>query len=157
VIKPPSNQRIYDAVFSGDAAFEQLPDDATDEQQQEHARKWEVARETNDYSALRVEGAGEPTIFKMRQLGIDAFATIVDMAKSGSGHNETAVLAFRIALQDISNMGKVEIKRIQHKKFGPIATTEFFDKAGLPAGLSLQIATELGSLAIQRAQGLSKK
>lgn len=157
MIRPPSNQRNYDAVFSGDSCFVQLPDNATEEQFIEHARKWEVARETGDYSALRVEGAGEPTVFKMRPLNLESFAAIVDMAKAGAGHNETAVLAFRVALQDVSNLGKVEIKRIQHKKFGQIATTEFLDKAGLPAGLSLQIAAELGGYAIQKASTLSPK
>jgi hypothetical protein len=169
MIRPPSNQKQYDAVFSGDEAFVQPPDapadDATPEQLEkyqgeieEYQHKWQVARETVDgYRALMLEGAGEPTFFTMRPLTADQFALLVDMRRGGMGGNEVNILAFRAALISVRNFPKAEIKRVMHKKLGDIATTSFFDKAKLPAGLSTSIGVELGNLAISKAAGLSPK
>jgi hypothetical protein len=155
MIRPPSLSKPYEDHFSKDPAFVQLADDATEDEVREHVRKWRTARETGDFSALRVSGGGEPTVFTLRPLGLEAFAALVDMTRSGSGHNEVAVLAFRIALRGVSNFGKADIKFVHHKRFGQIATTEFLDKSGLPAGVTLAIATELGGAAIERASQLS--
>jgi hypothetical protein len=156
MIRAPSVQKQYGAVFSGDPAFVQLPEDATDEQKAAHEQKWKVARETGDYSALRIEGAGDPTVFTMKPLSTDAFAALYALG-AAEGAAAANMMAFRVSLQSVDNFGKVDIKRIQHKKFGPIATTEFFDKAGLPAGLSVKIALEIGDIVLSKAWELSPK
>jgi hypothetical protein len=155
MIRPPSNQRVYTAVFSRDPVFVQLPDEPSDEQLAELRQKWTNARETGDYTALLVEPSGEPTLFDMKQLTTDQYVAIMDVYRSSP--QEAAVLAFRTALTDIRNFIKVDIKRVNHKKLGMIATTEFFDKANVPPGLAHQIVVELGSLVISKAHGISPK
>jgi hypothetical protein len=152
MIKGPSNQKPYEAVWTGDGAFIQLPKDATEEQQEEHARKWEVARETNDYSALRLEGADDPTVFALRHLTADQLTYLHGATKAGTlTPVESTVLAFRAALLDVRNVGKVKIGRIHHKRLGEIATLDFFDKAGIPAGMAVAVATQLGNLVVAKA------
>lgn len=154
MIKLPSNVKPIAAYFTRDSAFNQLADNATEDEQKEHARKWKVARETGDYHQLLIEGQ-RPTEFTLRALTADQFGTLVDMIRSGVGNNEVSLLAFRIALLSVANFGDAEVKFTQHPKFGKIATLEFLDKSGLPAGLALAIASELGGLVIDRASQLS--
>jgi hypothetical protein len=154
MIRPPSNAKQFDAFYSKDPAFVQLADDASEDDGKEHAQKWRTARQTGDYSALLIEGQ-QPTKFTLRPLSVDAFASIIDMKRSGTGDNEVAILAFRVALKSVSNFGKAEIKFGPHKKFGLIASTDFLDKAGLPAGLALNIAAEIGGVALEKAMDIS--
>jgi hypothetical protein len=168
ITRSPSNQRSYDLVWTGDAAFVQppeLPDNATPEQRTEHEKaikayldKWDVARETNDYAALRVEGS-DPTTFTVKPLTHDQMAIIFDMSRDPkTGVAEVNALAFAAALQSVTNLGDVEVKRnVFHAKLGLIASMDFFDKAGLVAGMSVQITLQLGELVIKKAASLSKK
>lgn len=149
----PSVAKPYDAVWSLDPAFEQLPDGADDATRTEHAHRWKVARETGDYSKLLVAGAS-PTKFVMRQLPPEHFPVLVDMMRSGSGNAEVASLSFRLALQSISNWDGVELKHEIHAKFGLIASLGFLAEAGLTAGQSMGLTTELGGVAFEKAMAL---
>ncbi len=117
MIRPPSVQSTYDEFWPGDPAFVQLADDATDAQRKEHAKRIEVARDTGDWSGLRVEGGSEPTKFVMRQVDRVAWRTLQDrmqMDESSSrfiGANEGTSLLFRMALESIENLGDFKVTR----------------------------------------------
>jgi hypothetical protein len=146
-------------VWSGDAAFVQLPENATPEQSAAHDKKWEVARETGDYSSLAVEGAGPPTVFTFSQLTHDQTATLLDMSRSRS-HGVTVInsLAFHAALQSVSNLGDVEIKRDEfHPRLGLIVSSGFFAKADVPPAVSVPIVLELGEIVFEKMASLSKR
>lgn len=160
MIKLPSLIREYSAIYSRDPSLVQAPvapegKDATPEAiaaysavATEYAHKLKVARETGDYSALRLDGAGEPTLFQMRQLSADAYSRI--LYRDGSAIENT-VLAFRYALRSVANWPGAEVTLEQHPELGQIASLSFFDKLGVPAAMSAAIAIELGDLAILKA------
>lgn len=164
MFKLPSIVKEYSAVYSGDPSLVQAPTrpegkaatDETIEQFEkalkEHEHRLNVARETGDYSALLIEGAGEPTLFQMRQLTADAFAYLIGQVYPREGNIATNALAFRFALRSVSNLGEAKVKIVEHDKLGPIASLSFFDKAGMPAELAMSIATELGDLVLDKAR-----
>lgn len=153
MIRPPSNATTYTAVWSKDPAFVQLDDKASDEDKKEHAAKWKRARETGDYGPLLVEGGGQPTQFQMRPLKADHFAALADMSTEGNSAS-MVLLAFRVALNGLVNFPE-QLTTVNHPRFGKIASIECFDKAGVPAGVTNQIARELGTLAFEKAQELN--
>ena len=152
--RPPSNTRSYDDFYSGDSAFLQLADDASEDARKAHQEKWVRARETGNFSELRVDGA-EPTKFAMRPLKAEWYAALQDMAFSGERYG-VPVLAFRLALQSVANFPE-EVSWVNHQKFGRIATLDFLDRAGVPAATAVAIAQELGSEALERARQLSPR
>jgi hypothetical protein len=152
MIRPPSNASRYDAFWSLDPAFIQLPKDASKEEQDAHEAKWQRARETGDYSELAIDGA-QPTKFVMKPIKADHYAALVDIARSGEGAL-MGMLAFRVALDSIANFPE-QVTTINHPKFGKIATVDCFDKAGIPGGVTNLIASELGGLAMEKARQLS--
>jgi hypothetical protein len=156
ITRSPSNQKPFDIVWSKDSAFIQLADDATEDERKAHDARWETARETGNYDALKVEGADAPTIFTVKPLTHAQMAVIFDMSRS-AGVAEVNTLAFCCGLQSVVNLGDVEIKRAHHNKLGNIALTDFFEKAGVPAGMALSITLELGEYLIKKSSGLSGK
>lgn len=160
MIKIPSTFKEYSAIYSRDPALAQSPiapdgKDATPDAVakyeaavKERAHKMRVARETGDYSSLRVEGAGEPTLFQMRQLTADAYAYIIG---HGGSDIDTNVLAFRYALRSVVNWPGAEVTLADHPQLGQIASLSFFDKLGVPPQLAVAIAIELGDLALWKA------
>lgn len=149
MIRPPSNVTKYKAVWSQDPAFIQLPADASADDRKAHAEKWERARKTGDYSELLIEGE-QPTEFVMKPIKADHYAALADM----SGESATMLLlAFRVALDSIVNFPE-PITTENVKRFGAIAKIDCFDKAGIPGGVTNQIANELGWLALKKAQQL---
>lgn len=151
MIRPPSNVAKYNAFWSCDPAFIQIPDDASAEEKKEHAEKWERARKTGDYTELLIEGE-QPTTFVMKPLKADHYAALVDIAASGEP-SAMVLMAFRVALDSLANFPEPVAKE-NHRRFGSIATTACFDKAGVPGGVTNQIAQELGGLALKKAQQL---
>lgn len=157
----PSNIKDSAFPFSKDPAFVQAPeapsedaDSATVEAYKkalkEHQHKWKVARETGDYSALRVAGTDEPTLFHLRPLSADAFTYLASHQPQ-----DGAVLAFRYALKDVSNWSGFEMALTDHPKLGRIADLAAFDKAGVPGGFTVALAIELGNIVTTRASQLS--
>lgn len=169
ISRSPSNQRNYDLVWSRDEAFVQLPDappdsasqedkDAYEKLQKAHIAKWEIARESGDYSALRVEGKPDPTVFTMKPLSHEQLMVLWDMGRADAGVGETNALAFAAALQGVTNLGDAVVERNHfHPKLGMIASTAFFEKVGVPASVAFNIELELGQVIIARAATLSKK
>lgn len=150
MIKFPSNVKEYVAYWSADSAFIQLADDASEDAQKEHEHKWKVARETGDYSSLRVEGSDEPTAFTLRPLSADALNIIAAAVEKGLPARGGYVLAFQWALKDIAMKG-IEIAFTDHPQLGRISALTMFDKLGVPAGFALRIASELGQIAFSKA------
>jgi hypothetical protein len=158
ITRSPSNQKPFDLVWSRDSAFIQLADNASPEEREAHAAKWEIARESGDYSALKIDGADSPTVFTCKPLTHAQMTVIFDMSRTaGVGVGEVNALAFCCGLQSVVNLGDVDIKRAHHNKLGNIALTDFFEKAGVPAGMALNITLELGEYLIKKSSGLSGK
>lgn len=152
MIKPPSNQKPYDAFYTGDAAIVALPAEASDEQRAERDRAIERALKTGDWSAVVIPGE-QPTRFVMRPIRAEAAGELHSMLATERPFTVFA-LAFRIALVDVKNLpGAGHVDFVTHPTFGRIATTAFLDRAGLTGDVGAAIITELGFLAYKRAGG----
>ena len=148
MIRPPSVVKSYDAWFSGDPAFVQLEDGASEDERAEHTRKWTVARETGAIGDLLVPGAF-PTKFVMRPLSGSVFRKILDRRVGGKiGSAEQLALAFRCAVVSVENLGDVKVDRRGVEDYGEIATPAIVDALD---AIDLSIVTELGSEAMRRA------
>lgn len=157
MIRPPSLQRTYNEHWSQDAAFYQPAADATVEQVRDYLAKLEVAWDTGDWSALRVEGGGEPTTFVVRPLGVEQLGKLRDLRSAGMGDNEISQLAFRCALVSVSNLGDVKVKHVEDERFGRIASLSFLAEAGIFGDFGVQLVVELGTRVFKRANGIPPK
>lgn len=155
MIRPPSLQNRRDDYFSGDPAFTQLPEDATDEQKVERRRLVTVARETGDWSAFRIEGQ-EPTQFVFKPLRGEVYRTLMDrVAADVIGAGIARSLAFRAAIVDIPNLpGMPKIKPSSIDGLGEIATSAISDYLD---SITPRIVTELGGVVLNRAGEVSPK
>jgi hypothetical protein len=151
MIRLNSQARPFTDFFSEDPAFEQPPDapnkDATDEQVAAYKSALEAyllkrrhAEETGDWSALRVQGSSEPTRFTVRLIPPDALGKLGDMSAAGTGENELATLAFRLALIDC-NIEGVAVRRVDDDKFGKLADISWLADAG---GTGVRLMREIG-------------
>lgn len=160
MIKPPSNQKTWDAFYTGDTAIIQLPDEASDEQKKDRDDLIERARElgADGWADVVVEGE-RPTIFTFKPLGSELTGHLVDMLNDPRvGAFRVFALAFRLALVGVKNLtdsGKVDF--VNHGEFGRIATTAFLDRAGCTGEVGASIITELGSLVMTRARAANPK
>jgi len=159
MIKPPSSQKQYDEFFSEDAAFRQLNEGASKEEIEEYNHARTVAWETGDWTAMRVQGAGEPTKFIVRPIPGEAFAKLADMATAGRiGDLELYTLAFRIALVAVLNLeGAAKVSFVEDERFGRIASLSFLADAGITGALAVRVLREIGSRVLQRAGTFSPK
>ena len=130
-LSPPSVQRTYSEFWSRDPSFVQAPTEAEDAELSsdakaalaEHKRKIRIARETGDWSALRVAGSGEPTMFQVEPLPGNAWRWIMARVLGGEFDlYEVAALVFRVCIRDVVNGGIEDIDREDHKALGRIAT-----------------------------------
>ena len=154
MIRPPSAVRHYDYYYTGDPAFVQLEDGATDEQKAEHAHKWQVARETGQIADLLIPGAS-PTKFVLRPLPGSLFRKLYDrIAARQLGMAEAAALAFRCAVMSVENLGDVQVKRRADADYGEIATSAIVDVLD---AIDLGIVAELGDQVIERSRQASPK
>ena len=153
MIRPPSLQNQRDDYWSGDPAFVQLPPNATDEQREEHARKWRIARETGNYGDLLIQDA-KPTKFVFQPMPGDVYRRLVDRVQAGRmGMLELHALAFRVAVVDVANLGDVKVRPME-TELGTMATAEITNVLDACAP---GCVNELGAEVIQRAIGLSGK
>lgn len=156
MIKAPSNQKPYEVFFSGDPAIVSLPDEASEEQHKELARRIKRALQTGDWSDVIVPGE-QPTRFVLRPLSAEVTGELYAMlrdAKSERDRFAVWTLAFRCAVVDVKNLPDAgEIDFVVHPQFGRIATTKFLDRAGLQGDVGAAIITELGVHAITKARG----
>lgn len=125
VIRPPSLVRQWDAYVSIDPAFVQAPKppadgEPTEDYQREldeYLAKLKAARETGNWSALRVPGTAEPTKFVMGQVDRNAYRALVDRCHlpADSARRVGDVLLFpilmRLALKSVVGLGDVKIER----------------------------------------------
>ena len=166
ITKGPNVQRPYDEYYSGDPAFVQPPispgKDADDEERTAYAvaakayvESVERARETGDWSHLRVEGSAPPTRFHVKPMPGEAFREICARIENREPAVLLAPWAFRAAIVKMENAGEHEIKWENHPRFGRIATnatTNYLD------AIDMSIVTEIGLvLAARGTQGLSPK
>ncbi len=116
MIKPPSVQREYTLVWSGDPALSLPEDDA------ERARVLSEARLTGNWSPLIAEGQ-QPTMFHFKDLTRAEFGWWDGERGHSSRHNrplgalEMCDLAIRLALRSVDNFGTHKVTRKQH---GPV-------------------------------------
>lgn len=161
--RSPSLQKPRTDFFSGDPAFVQPPElaaDATPEDAlehekvlKEHVRKWEQARESGDFDALRVEGL-EPTPFTMRPLKGELFRKLHGKVTFGEMHHlESAQIAFRACIVDVVGFGKA-VAQSQHREFGMLANVDITNDLD---AIDHRIVTELGTVAINRASRINPK
>lgn len=170
-MRPPSLIKPRDEFFSGDPAFTPVPvapelADGGDEQEYKRAlgeyikaiaerdRLVKLARETGDWSALRIEGK-TPVKFVMRPLKSRAFNRLADMIIAREIGNVTAKeLAFGVALAEVSGVGDVKLTYENHPRLGKIVTPDFLDDVW-PTGLVVQAVAELGEVVLERARDIS--
>ena len=156
MIKPPSVQKTYDAFYSGDSAIVSLPDEASDEQRADLAKRIERALQTGQWADVVVPGE-QPTRFTMRPLGGEIAGELYAMLRDARSQREQYVvwsLAFRLSIIDVKGLTDAgEVDFVVHPSFGRIATTAFLDRAGLKGDLGAAIITELGLLAFKKARG----
>lgn len=115
MLRPPSIQKQYDDFYPYDPAFDQLADNASDEQQAEYRARWESATDTGDYSKLG--NVADATKFVMRPVPGKSVLKIDDLYSSRRiGENERWELALRCALVDIANAPvRINIKPAFHE------------------------------------------
>jgi hypothetical protein len=157
VIRPPSNQKKYDAFYSLDPAIIQLPPDATDEQKADRERRIETARETGRWEDVLVPGE-TPTIFGMRPLTGEQYGDLLSRLVAGEKRFAVFVTAFRLALVDARGIpDDVKVEFTDHPTYGRIAATTFLEKAGIVGSLAASIMFELGELAFNKARSVDPK
>lgn len=164
MLRPLSNQKKYEAFYSGDPAVIQLPEGLKDKArikaQKERAKKIERARETGDWSEVLVNGE-TPTRFSMRPIPTAHYGELalrLESARTVEDLYPIYLLAFCIALVDVYPLPEdVSVARIKHPKYGDIATTDFLDEAQCGGELGAAIIFELGHLAVERAREVSPK
>lgn len=168
MIRPPSNIRQYAEHWSEDPAFEQAPPvpakTATDDERrvaeqalETYAAKLSVAWETGDWSALRVTGAGEPTTFLVKPLSSEVFGKLIDAQANGTGEHELHQLAFRCALQSVTQLEGAKVAFVEDEQFGRIASLAFFEDVGITGALGQRIIRDIGGRILRRAATLSPK
>jgi hypothetical protein len=151
VLRPLSNQKKWDAFYSGDPAICPLPDEASEEQLEERNRLTKQALESGDWSL--VDPQGQATRFTFRQLKTDEFGTLKSMLADGERPYTVYRLAFQLALQDAKPLPeKVAVKFMQHPQLGRLATLSFLDDARIPPEVGSDVVRELGQLVYERAR-----
>lgn len=168
MIRPPSLQRQRTDFYSGDPAFvpapklepklEGLPTPeelaAHRKALEEHERRWEVARETGDYSELLVSGC-EPTPFTMRQIPGATFRKLADDHNAGTLRLlELSQVAFRCSVVDIPGLAQKVKRNDRHPLYGEMATVEITNYLD---SIDHGIVSELGRVALNRAGNPSPK
>ncbi len=159
MLRQPSAQKPYDAYFSGDPAFSQLPDDADAASKAEHDRKWDVARDTGDYTQLLADGRAiaDATKYVMQPIAGHIMRKLFDLrAEKRIGDQEFVQLAFRVALVDVAGFPGLVIKREPHEDpaLAGLGKMLSLDAANRVDEESRAIIGELGSLAFARALGV---
>ena len=156
MIKPPSNQKPYEVFYTGDSAIISLPEEASDEQRKELARRIKRALQTGEWSDVIIPGE-QPTRFSMKPLSGELAGELYAMLRDARSERERYLvwsLAFRLALVDVKNLPDAgEIDFVTHHQFGRIATTAFLDRAGLKGDVGAAIIQELGVHVFTRARG----
>lgn len=151
MIRPPSNQNYRDAFWSGDPAFVQLAPNATDEQKEAHARLWQVAKETGNYSGLIIQGQ-TPTKFVFKPMaGETYFALQDDLIAGRVGMLVATSIAFRATIIEVVGFEK---PRPAETKYGTIATGDITNTLHEAA---LGCIFELGLDCLNRAAGIAGK
>lgn len=170
MLRPPSNQRPYDAFYSRDPAFQQAPELAANELDEDlvkahkvalaaHADRIRIARETGDWRPLLV-GELQPTLFTMQPMSGDTFRKIADLVTGGAIRAFALdQLALRCALVSVVNLGDYTVERKLHEnprlhELGPIAT---IDIPNLLDAVDRRIVGELGGLVMTKARGPDPK
>jgi hypothetical protein len=159
VIRLPSLQRAVDCYYSGDPAFIQLADDASESDRAEHARKWKVARETGNYSALIVEGQ-QATKFAMQPVNRTVWRAFVDRVLYPTesprriGPITTPSLVFRLSVCSVSGLD-VHVKRRAHREWDGWEMAEE-EIVQVLDSIDPRIVTELGDLAFARMSDIPK-
>jgi hypothetical protein len=157
VIKPPSLQRPFTLIFSGDPALE-LPTD-----EKERAKALEVARDTGNWSALLKVGGEPPTLFEIIPMTATAKHWLGQLQlEQGITQIQICALAFRLSIKKIESFGDFKL-RFEERSLDSgdkitLATADVIDELGKlgPAGESIMI--EIGTLALLRAaQGVPPK
>lgn len=173
MIRPPSIQKQYDEFFAGDPAFVQRPSKPEGTAATELAiKEWEkaaedydaklrTARETGDWSALRVNATEQPTKFVMQIVSSDVYRHAIDMLSAEQiGRATFVALLVRACCTSIH-----EIAGIVERDFKP-AIDPMYPRLGKLAPQSLiekldqadiSIVGELAAGIQRRLEGLSPK
>ena len=145
MINPPSLQRSFTLIWSGDPALV-LPADPA-----ERENVLRVARETGEWKALL---GGEPSRVVCRQIGGACFRWLIsDVRRKKLSELEFASLAVRLSVERIENWNGYELELGRLEGY-PIASTKLIDDLD---SVDKDIVNELGAILIERADGPSPK
>jgi hypothetical protein len=167
MINPPSAQKPFDEFWSGDPSFVQAPADPPEDASpddvarhkalvDEYRHKLDLARETGDWSGLRVAGAGEPSRFTCLPVKGALVRWMHEQITTGKLSTlQVAALTFRACVVGMENVGAFKIEHEHHEHLGAIATrglTDYLDS------VHMGIVTEIGLRLYSRGtRGLSPK
>lgn len=147
---PPSVQKEYALVFSGDPALA-LP---SDEKERDNALR--VARETGDWSGL-IKPGQLPTLFTVRPLSGSMITWLGSQrSRNRLSGQEACELAFRLGLRKIDNFGdfEIEFEREGAQVLAAVTVLDALYDIGRVIGkpnLGRELIAELGGLVIERA------
>lgn len=161
MIRLPSLQRAWDEYYSGDPAFVQLAEDATDEQKAEHANKWRVLRETGDLSGLLKPGE-TATKFVCRPIDGETWRAFNDRlylpadSDKRIGFLLAPAITFRLALHGVSGLDlPAPLKRETDREYGwEMARPEI---VALLDGFDKRIVSEIGGVIYDRMNDIPKR
>lgn len=167
MISPPSQQRDYDAFFSGDPAFVQppsLPSGEVSEAAQkayeddlaQYLVKLKAAQETGDWKPLLLDGQSA-TKFVLRQVDRNVWRAIMDRAVLPGdsprhiGQVILNALLFRLAIKEIVGWDKIERQRDpawDNWVMAPASLITHLDE------IDPRIVGEIGALVFDRLRGV---
>ena len=163
MIQPPSVQKDYSFIYSGDPALDlpAIPDEVEGEDPE--ARKLAVekaiadreavlarARETGQWQAL-VRAGETPTIFTLHPLGTAYDWWCGEVKRRSLCDSEAALLVVRLALRQVDNFGKYKVEPTSQGGQA-LAKNEVIDAIYAEAGdAGRLIILELANHVIERA------
>ena len=159
--RPPSNIKKYSDHSPFDPAFVQLDDliaklgDAPDlveleKVKTEHGERIARARETSDWSELRIAGTDEPTRFDFAVVDGEQARALLDLGQT-IGTAELLALWFRAGIASVVGLGNDTLvaKPCQHpklpRKIADPTIANLFDD------FDIRIVAELGGTVMRRA------
>jgi len=169
MLRLPSLIKPYVDFWSEDESFIQPPakpsadvDDETrkayDEALADYTAKLTAVIDTGNWSALRKEGAGEPTGFVMRQLSADVLGKILDLRQSDKiGEREVMSLVFRAALISLTHFDGPKIVHDEDEDLGNLVSLKWMESVGFVGAVGIRIIQEIGARVFVRASQLGPK
>ena len=163
-----SLQQEYDFYVSSDPAFVKPPakpaDDASEQEieafktaAKDYIHKWEVARETTDYSALIIEGQ-TPKKIRLGRVNRKIWRLLQDRALLPDreplkiGHRTLLAIVARLAIRSIPHLD-LKFDHVPDKDYGWVMAPE--EVSEILDDKDPSILAEIGNEVLRRLQGVS--